>query len=221
MKGQINQILYQFSRYFLFGRTVTQWLVIGLLISPFLCLLTTLSANPWRWAVFAILLLISLALLGLMWLIRKQGYVTFEAEPTTEVITPEQLNFPDKLNVYISGYLSVGKATHYFANEAGHYQTFQTRERVIMLETTPKRLLLLATTREKGWWYLFFMPKTVQSLTVGRLSFGRYHRPAIALTILPEDSETPQSVYLSFDTIAERSRVLADLFIDDLQAKLI
>lgn len=220
MKGQINQLLYLFSRHFLFGRTLTQWLVIGLLGSPFLCLLTTLSATSWRWAIFAGLLLISLALLYLIWRTRKQGYVTFTAEPFTETITPAALGFPEKLTIYISGNLSVSKSTRYFANEAGHYQTFQTRERVIMLETAPKRLLLLAVTREKGWWYLFFMPKMVQSLAIGQLAFGRHHRPAIALTVLPEGSENPQVAYLSFDTIEARAQVLADLFADDLHTKL-
>ncbi|MEM7031473.1 MAG: hypothetical protein AAF629_18065 [Chloroflexota bacterium] len=221
MRSQMNRILYQCSRHLLFGRSLTQWLIIGLISSPFLCLLIFLQDTTGRWFIFGPLLLLSVVLLYGMWRVRKGGYLTFEEEPFDEKIAPERLKFPNKLSLSVSGPLKVNKSTRYFVEADAEFQTFQTRERAIMMKTDPTRFLLLAKSQETGWWYFFFFPNMVQSLRVGKLSFGTQSRPAIRLNIIPNEEEAEETLYLSFDTDEERARLLSDLFVDELDQKLI
>ena len=65
------------------------------------------------------------------------------------------------------------------------------------------------------------MPDMVQTVAVGHLLFGSQRRPAIRITIVLAESADEETLYLSFDNLADRTRLLADLFFDDLADKLV
>jgi hypothetical protein len=85
-----------------------------------------------------------------------------------------------------------------------------------MIEMAQTRYLLLAQSaeREVGWWYTFFTPKTVLNFVGGQVCFGPHLRPAIALIHQPDNADAPETLYLSFDSPADRATILADLYVD-------
>jgi hypothetical protein len=106
----------------------------------------------------------------------------------------------------------------YFVEEEAQYQTFQTRERVIMVKIAQTRFLWLIQSPEGeiGWWYTFFTPNLIRAVETGRLHFGRKTRPALRLTYQPDGSEIPQILHLTFDTVDIRRPILADLEADQI-----
>lgn len=218
--SQVNQTLYRFSRHFFLGWTLNRWLILGLLVCPALGILVTMRGEILWLSVVIILALIAWAIIYLVWRVRQAGFVRFEPESMPNAILPTPLSFPEKIPVQVSGNFTVSGRIRYFVEEAAHYQTFKTRERVLMLEMGQTRYFLLSISDEKdaGWWYIFFMPDMVQTLELGQLFYGRSTRSAIRLTYLPEDSETPSTVFLTFDSDDARTAVLADLAADGVTA---
>jgi len=221
LTSRIDKLLYLFSRHFLFGWTLNRWLIVSLLVSPFICLLTFLNVSQWRWFLLAGLLLLAWGAIFTIWQIRKRGFLRFEPERLADEIPPDALAFPEKIPLRASGYFRVNNATRYFVEEEAHYQTFQTRERVVMVEISQTRYLLLSTSSEAemGWWYTFFTPRVIKRIESGQIQFGGQIRPALRLTYLPEATETAETIYLSFEDAAHRARVLADLQADEVDGR--
>lgn len=216
MSGRINQLAYRFSRHFFMGWTLTRWVVTMLLLMPLVVLVSPVRRMPGGWLILLLFALFSLGGIYSLWRVRRKGYLQFEAASQPETIAPVSLQFPEKIALRVSGNLRVSKLTRYFVEERAFYQTFNTRERVIMVEMAQTRYLLLAQSAEGevGWWYAFFTPKIVHQLTSGQVCFGPHERPAIALTYQPDGEDAPETLYFSFDSPADRAVVLANLYRD-------
>ena len=220
MLRRTYQTLYLFNRHYLFGWTLTRWLVVGFLFCPLLAFLGALSArSPWVLAGPIILLVLGGLGIIFLWKVKQAGFLHFEPEESQPQIDPLALPFPERVEVRASGIFKVNNAARYFVEQPAHYQTFHTRERVIMLNVPQTRYLLLTFSAEAdvGWWYTFFTPKIIRKLEVGQLHFGREVRPALRLSYLPEEADSDETLYLSFKTEPERRAVLSDLYADDLR----
>ncbi len=218
MEARIYQLVYHLSRHYLLGWTLNRWTILGLLISPFVLLLIPFQSPLWPWLLFGLLLFFNLSSIIGVWWIRRRGFLRFEPEALESDIAPTPLPFPDKIPLNASGNFAVESMIRSFVEERGHYQAFKTRERVIMVPMPHTRYVLLALSSETeiGWWYIFFKPNMIKHYEPGRLCFGPHMRPALRLTYLPEDRETPETIYLSFDTLAHRNQMLADLLTDQI-----
>lgn len=218
MRGHIYQLIYFFSRHSLFGWTLNRWLILALLFGPLILLLT-----PLKTSLEGLFLLVALFLGGLsgiiaIWRMRRRGFLRFESETLNLSTSPKLLPFPEKIPIHASGSFAVSGMTRYFVEESAYYQTFQTRERVVMVQIFDTRYfwLIQSPENETGWWYTFFTPEIIQSFEPGQICFGPRKRPALRLTYLPDETETPQTLYLSFDTSEQRNQVLADLYADQV-----
>ena len=102
----------------------------------------------------------------------------------------------------------------YFVETPADFTTFETGEFCLMTEVSFTRFLLLGKLRknEVGWWYTFFQPATIRSMVSGCLYFGLHPQPALRLEIGgADDSQENESLYISFESEASRSLVLAGL----------
>jgi hypothetical protein len=151
-----------------------------------------------------------------IWQIRQRGFLRFEPEPFAAEVEADPLPFPDTINLRASGSFAVSGMQRYFVEAAAQYQTFHTRERVVMANIPRTSFLFLINSPEAevGWWYIFFTPKIIQTIEPGILRHGRQTRIALGLTYLPDGTEVAKTLYLTFDTPQARMRVLADLKVD-------
>ena len=85
-----------------------------------------------------------------------------------------------------------------------------------MVAIEPSRYLLLAQSSEAevGWWYAFFNPHIIQTIEPGQVCFGAHRRPALRITYHSPETDTPETLYLSFNSSEARRQVLADLNAD-------
>jgi len=219
LAGRIYQLVYLAGRHFLFGWTITRWAMLVFLFGPLILFLTYLRTSPQGLLWLGLLFLLGLGGVITIWGAQRQGFLRFDPEPLNQDIPSDLLPFPDKNPARASGRFAVGGMTRYFVEEAAHYQTFHTRERVVMVQIFDTRYLWLAQSpeNETGWWYTFFKPEVIRSFEPGQLCFGPHNRPALRLTYRPAETEAPQTIYLSFDTPLERAQVLADLYADRIE----
>ncbi len=136
----------------------------------------------------------------------------------TAQIALQPIAYPQKISVRVTGWFSVGNKTRYFVNEVAFYQTFETRERVLMVAIPRSRWLLLWHSPENdvGWWYNFFTPPQLQRVEHGQLHFGARPRPALKLHLSPEDGRKAAAIfYISTHTPADMAQLIADLKADD------
>jgi len=121
------------------------------------------------------------------------------------------------LAIRLTGTLAVSGMARHMVNVPAQYQTFQTRERVLMAQIAPHRWLHLfpVSGTETGWWYAFFTPDRLQRMEAGRLHFGRHPHPAFRLTLAPkEPGGAPVVFYISTPSPRETEKLLADLKAD-------
>jgi hypothetical protein len=213
LEGLFYRLAYFTGRHYFWGWTLTRWIVLGLMALPFFLL--PFRQRPGGLIIIGLVVLLSLAGLIAIWQVRRRGYLRFEPE-TKPSIEPDALSFPNKIIVRASGEFAVSGMIRYFVEEAAQYQTFQTRERVIMINIDRTGFLFLINSleAESGWWYTFFTPTILKGVEPGKLHFGSKARPALRLTYQPEEADTPKTLYLTFDTPEQRRCVLADLAAD-------
>ena len=221
LKGLIHQTTYRLSRHYSGGWTLLRWLILLLLIAPILSVTKTFFQwPPWGWLPLAIAALFSAAIFFTLWQSKRRGHICFLAGQTPRLpqLPPTELPFPQKIPLRASGNFSVEGQTRYFVEENAFYQTFATRERVIMVNVSFTRLLFAPSPKaEIGWWYSFFTPKILVTYQPGTLCFGASPRPALQLRYYPnEDSKKTETVYLSFDSPENLAIVLADLQADKI-----
>jgi hypothetical protein len=130
-----------------------------------------------------------------------------------------------------------GKAQR-FTELPATYRSFSTREHALMAVVRPaRRLAGLASWPEGeiGMWYIFVKSSELRQVQPGTLSFGRVQRPALRLLVaqvLPDKNAVldawglqwgsdksrlntrHQTIFLSFDSEAERERAMKDLMAD-------
>jgi hypothetical protein len=191
---------------------------LALLFGPLILLLTPLKTSLEGLLLLGALFLLDLGGIIAIWRVRRRGFLHFEPETLNSNTSSDSLLFPEKIPIHASGNFAVGGMTRYFVEESAYYQTFQTRERVVMVQILDTRYfwLIQSPENETGWWYTFFTPETIQSFEPGQVCFGPRKRPALRLTYLPKEAETPQTLYLSFDTAEQRNQVSADLYADQV-----
>ncbi len=211
-EGTIYQTLYYLHRHYLFGWTLIRWAVLLLIATPMLALVGILPGGQ---LVFAALGLVTMALLLLIWQVRQRGYLRFKPDewPNVEHISAQPLPFPYKIPIRVSGTFAVGSKERYFVEETAFFQSFETRERVIMVNIPFTRLgwVFPSHASEVGWWYTFFTSGQINTIHTGWLYFGPHPRPAIRITLHPNNSTSPQYLYLTVDKPEHQQQILADL----------
>lgn len=211
--GLIYQSAYIFQRHTIFGWSLTRWLTIALIAGPALGFFKVLPLGQTGTTLTAI---VSAGILFSLWRIKRRGYLRFTPGRNTRTTQPQPLSFSNKVDIRVSGKFAVGGASRYFVDAPAQYQTFETRERVIMVNIVRTRFLLIARSPEEevGWWYTFFSPLNLRDYECGTLHFGLRPRPAIRLVYQSEETDKAETVYLSFDSPDSQVEILADLLAD-------
>lgn len=191
-------------------------MVLALLSVPIILLVISARRSAAGLATLGAVTIMSAACLFFIWQLRRRGYLHFEPHPLSEAIPADPLPASKKIPIRASGNFSVSNRTRYFVEETAFYQTFKTRERMIMVAIEPSRYLLLAQSLEAeiGWWYTFFTPQVIQAIEPGQVRFGARLRPALRITYHSLETDTPEILYLSFNSPEARRQVLADLRAD-------
>jgi len=209
IEGLIYLTLYRLHRHYFLGWTLVRWLVILSFALPILLFTGIIPGGiPMR----VIGGSFSLSVLFLIWRTRRFGFHRFIAAENHpfDKITADALPFSKKIPIRVSGVFAVGKNRQNFVDEPAFYQTFETRERVLMLKISQ------SPNKNVGWWYNFFTPAQVQAINYGILKFGLQPRPALQLIVKPDGSEKVISFIIATDSPDNMTQILADLKADGL-----
>ena len=206
-------LAYQLQRHYFAGWSLLRWSVLALVSPP---ILMAVGIIPGGNIALAATDIFSVAALFALWRTRRGGYLHFSPDDTAVFgdIEPQKLPFPEKIPIRASGWFSVGGKTRYFVHEHAFYQTFETRERVLMVSIARTRWLLLAQSpaAETGWWYSFFTADRIRRVEHGWLHFGAHPHPALKLHLSPENpDDAPVIFHIATDTPAQMNRLIADL----------
>ncbi len=216
IRGGWNRWVYRLQRHYLGGWTLLRWSVLALIALPVAAFTGIIPGGN---IALAITVIFSVTALFALWQTRRRGYLHFSPStaPDFSTIAPQPLPFPEKIPIFVSGRFGVGGKERYFVHENAFYQTFETRERVLMVSIARTRQFLLAQSSgaETGWWYSFFTADRVQRLERGWLHFGTRPHPALKLYLSPEkDGDAPSVFHISTETPAQMERLIADLNVE-------
>lgn len=233
-EGLIYQFVYNLERHRLFNFRLRRWLI-------FLCLILAAATWFGAWGAgrptAALVTLGAVGVLAAIWQAGRQRYTRF-VEHAHNVASPGPLGEEEKLSgagklqpadppslesplpalskvrVRATGFFEVSGMRRYFVETPADYATFETREHCVMAQVPFSRFLLVGASNrdEVGWWYTFFQPGMIRSVTRGLLYFGLHPRRALQLQITTDNQN--EVIYLSFDDEATRSLILADLMGD-------
>ena len=233
-EGLTYQFVYNLERHRFFNVRLRRWLILLCLILP---AATWFGAWGTGRATAVVLTLGAAVTLVAVWRAGRQRYVRFAAysrhthsgeppkfseeaggmedETNHQPLDPFPIESPlptmSKVRVRATGFFEVSGMRRYFVETPADYTTFETREHCVMARAPLTRFLLLGTSNryEAGWWYTFFQPWMIRSVTCGLLYFGL--RPRLALQLQITADNEGEVLYLSFDDEVTRSMVLADL----------
>jgi len=215
LEGLIYQITYSMQQLRLFNWTLTRWAVLVVLAAPALMAVGIVPGG--RLGAIAVGAM-GLAVLVVLWQANRRAFLRFEPHPDAPAApAAEALPFPQKITVSGSGLFAVGKAARHWVSESALYQTFPTRERVVMVNIPWRRhaLVVQSSPADVGWWYAFFSPTNLRHWQTGRLIFGRHPKPALALTFTPDDKpDSSKTIYLSTNSVADMRALATDLLVD-------
>lgn len=232
LTGRLFWISYQANRHRWMGAPLDRWGMIGLV------LLAGLFAIRWLPGVVVCAVLLA-ALLLLRSLAARRFCVVFKAEGVPASRRPDGavLNPSDKLLLRATGRFAVEGKSQDFTELLAYFRSFETREHAVMAICPPARFLGIGAWPEDeiGMWYMFFKHNEIQQILPGLLAFGPSRRPALRIEVRREippktspldvwggyrsgPRTRPQyedaTILLSFDSSADRDRVLADLTFD-------
>jgi hypothetical protein len=233
-EGLIYQFVYKLERYRLLNIRLRHWLIFLCLVLPAMMWLRVWGAGR----VTAILVTLgAVGVLVAIWWAGRQHYVRFvehvrdvasgtplgnveeaKGRASQGAVDPPSAGSPlpamSKVRLYATGFFEVSGMRRYLVETPAEYTTFETREHCVMAHMPFSRFLLLGTfdRDEVGWWYTFFQPEMVRSVSRGMLYYGLRPRPALQLQIAADHQS--EALYLSFEDKATRSLVLADLQLD-------
>jgi hypothetical protein len=233
-EGLIYQFVYKLERHRLLNIRLRHWLILLCLVLPAMMWLRVWGAGRVT-AIFVTLGAVSV-LVAIGWA-GRQHYVRFVehvrdvayATPPGNIeeargrasqgaVDPSSAESPlpamSKVRVRATGFFEVSGMRRYLVERRADYTTFETREHCVMAQMPFSRFLLLGTfdRDEVGWWYTFFQPEMIRSVSGGMLYYGLRPRPALQLQIAADHQS--EVLYLSFEDEATRSLVLADLQLD-------
>jgi hypothetical protein len=215
LEGDFYKLAYLMSRHYVFGNNLSRWavIVVGL----------TLGIVIWRATKVLVLALVLAVMTGLIVAFvlaraRRRRYIRFEflSAALDHPVTPRMLPPDRRVHVRATGHFEVNKRRRHFVEAMAQFQTFETRERMVMVNIRGSSLLRLAHSprREVGWWYTFFQPELIGQIELGRLHFGHAFRPALKISVRSAGGAEPEVLFLSFDDEVARALVLADLKVD-------
>ncbi len=199
LTGVILQFAYRLRRHIVSGWYLSRWLILLGLVAV---VGTTIRSwpNPWPIAVVGGLFVVYVVIMT--WASRL-GFVRFKPDldpsdpfhQSTPVPVPRYLQ---RLPVRASGLFSVEGEEEYYVDLDADFQTAATQEHMILARVHPSRFLLLGRWPkfELGWWYIFFLPDMIQSVTMGYLHFGPQARLALRVVYVPGE-KTRETAYLT------------------------
>jgi hypothetical protein len=219
-EGLLYQFVYNLERHRLFNIQLRHWLILACLI-----LLAAMWLGVWGASRLAAALITvgAVIIIAAIWWAGRQRYVRFEehssgkAEETNQRADQQlaDLTLPamTRIDTCATGFFEVSGMRRYFVETPAKYTTFETGEHCVMTRVPLTRFMLLGKSRENevGWWYTFFQPSVIRSVSSGCLYFGPRPRLALRLEIQGVDGSEDESMYLSFENEAARWLVLVDL----------
>ena len=209
LTGVLVALSYQMGRHRAFGLPWLAWLLL-LPVGLFLAMMFHLLELSW-WGLTAC----SLAFLaGVILLVHGRGgwlATTRDAAPSPAECPA--LSLGKRVPLRATGWFTTREMRRRYVAVAGYYETFETREHVVMLKLAQTRFFLFGKSPEEevGWWYTFFCPEHVLEITPVRQAFGAADLPALRLLLRPEPNKPPEPLLLAFASEAERERVWGDL----------
>jgi hypothetical protein len=217
MRGWLLSLSYRLSRHYIGSLSVGRWIVVIGLAIALIGLFPRVHISPIVMMAAGVCGLLTLALLVWGKLTAYSLFLPHDGHSLESPETAHPLQGLDKVDAIVIGTLSVEGKAHFFADLQAIYHTFETREHAIMAHVPITRFLLLAQSRKEhvGMWYRFFRPEHVESVVAGRLSHGARSKPAVRITCRGE--KRSETLYLAFESEADRARVIADLQHDAAQ----
>lgn len=196
------------------GWPLDYWLLLLIVLLAGVVSLRWIPGSPWLVYLLSLLFVV-------LWLVtflaKRSQYVIFAPESAKQTIAvAPALQATEKIELRATGRFEVEGKEQSFTEIVAYYRTFATREHAVMAIVPPSRFLLIGSRPygQEGMWYIFFQSQNVCGLETGTLSFGMEDRPALRVLCRSEEGE--ETVYLSFDDVSARRRVLADLRRDDV-----
>jgi hypothetical protein len=236
LAGRLYWLSHQANRHHWMGAPLDRW---GAFLLVVLAGLVAARWLPGGWPAVAACAALLLALLLLRAVASRRLYLVFSAQvqPVRHNPRGAKLDPGDKLLLRASGRFEVEGKSQRFTELLAYYRSFETREHVLMAICPPSSFLGVASwpEHEIGMWYIFFKNTEIQRLTPGELCFGRARRPAVQVDVrqeLPQQTSPldvwggyrsgkraepryqQQTIYLSFEDLEDRERVLNDLAAD-------
>jgi hypothetical protein len=202
-------LCYRLETHYFLNVSLKNWLWVVLVAPPVLSLLGRLS---WPLAV-PISLLGALLLAGTAWA-RRGGYVIFDREAGGDAAGLDPIAVDEQIRCRAYGRFAVNDQERYVIGGEAQFSFVRTREHIVMAWVGRTRFLLLATSLKGavGWWYVFVTPDRLQAVQPGTLFCGFRERAALSVYYRPEqEPERVQELYLAFEDLETRQRVLEDL----------
>lgn len=229
-------ISYQAHRHHWMGAPLDRWGAVGLVVLAGLAAIRWLPGGALVVGVCGALLA---ALLLLQSLATRRYHMVFHPEETPVRLQPgaARLEPADKLLLRASGRFEVEGKSQQFTELLAYFRSFETREHAVMAICPPSSFAGLGTwpDHEIGMWYIFFKAGEIQRIVQGELWFGRARRPALQIAVrqeIPQETSPldvwggyrsgqrtkpkfqDATIFLSFESLADRERVLCDLAAD-------
>ena len=158
-----------------------------------------------------LIILLCLALVLVMLLAKRQGFIVFHHRGTADSKMDRiELAADEQVPIRATGLFEVRDKRRYFVEVTADFATMETREHIVMARMLDSRFLVGSPKDDVGWWYLFFKPFMIRDIEVGQVHFGLRARPAIKLGYETDEGKV-EPVYLSFDDPIQMQRVLEDL----------
>jgi hypothetical protein len=213
LTGVVLQFAYRLHRHLVLGWYQARWLTL-LGLGALIAATIYWWPNPWPIAVVGGAFLAYVAILA--WA-SHQGFVRFQPDlhlqDTLLETAPAPASSTEKrLPVRASGLFTVEGEEQYYVDLDADFQTVATQEHMILARVYPSRFLLLGRWPkfEWGWWYIFFLPDMIQSVTVGYVHYGPQVRQALRVVYAP-DKKNRETVYLTAEDPAVLRRIWDDL----------
>lgn len=204
------------------GQRLRRWLSVALVV---LCAgLALLRAPGWQWIAYVCVLAVALVyLLPLFY--RRTNYAHFQAEPDASLgeAGAERLPPSQKIEVHVSGTLSVAGKRRDFLWLPGFYRTFATREHALLCICRDRRILGIGAPPEAdmGLWYAFWNGEQIVEMLPGKVGAGGRMSPGIRLTYLPTGKQgrfgappAPDVLYIACANEADRACIWGDLQVE-------
>ena len=203
-------LCYQLETHLFMQVSLKNWLWAVLAAPPLLALLKLLS---WPIAV-PVSAAGALLLVGTEWARRRQ-YVIFDgkADPYKGMAL-DPIEVDERIRCRAYGRFAVDDKTRTVINGDALFSFVRTREHIVMAYVRRTRFLLLAASLKQavGWWYVFVIPDRLQEVQPGTLSCGFRSEAALSVRYRSEqEPERVQQLYLVFEDLEARQRVLDDL----------